>query len=87
MQLRERLKDLIGHEVFITTTAANDDRDVPGGTLRDVGLDYLLINTQKEEEVGDVGAAADWWVRLESVIAITHPSDCRKCAVDAAISQ
>ena len=88
MQLHERLKkELIGHEVFITTRAANEDREVPGGTLKDVGLDYLVINTQKEEEVEYVGAAADWWVRLETVIAITHPSDCRKCAVDAATSQ
>lgn len=87
MRLRERLKDLIGHEVFITTTTASEDRDIPGGTLKDVGLDYLVINTQKEEEVGDVGAAADWWVRLEMVITITHPCDCRKCAVDAATSQ
>ncbi len=87
MQLHERLKDLIGHEVFITTTVANDDRDVPGGTLKDVGLDYLVIDTQKEEKIGYVGVAADWWVRLQTVIAITHPYDCRKCAIDATISQ
>jgi len=86
MQLHERLKDLIGHEVFITTKIEKEDKDVPGGTLKEVGLDYLVIDTEKEEKIGYVGAAADWWVRLETVIAITHPHDCWKCAVDAAIS-
>ncbi len=65
----------------------DDNREVPGGTLKDIGSDYLVIDTQKEEEVGYVGAAADWWVRLEMVITICHPSDCRKCAVDAATPQ
>ena len=87
MQLHERLKDLIGHEVHISARIEDEDRDVPGGTLKEVGLDYLIIDTEKEEKVGDVGAAADWWVRLETVITILHPHDCRKCAVDAALQQ
>jgi len=84
MQLCERLKALIGHEVFITTQVKDDDREVPGGTLKEVGLDYLVIDTKASEEVGYVERAADWWVRLETVIALCHPYDCRKCVLDAA---
>ena len=86
MQLHERLKDLIGHEVFITAQIENEDKGIPGGTLKEVGLDYLIIKTEDEEKGGHAIVGADWWVRLETVIAITHPSDCPKCAVDAAIS-
>jgi len=32
MKLYNRLKELIGHEVFITTMIKDDDRDAPGGT-------------------------------------------------------
>ena len=87
MQLHERLEELIGHEVHICTTREDGDRDVPGGTLRQVGPDYLIIDTTEEEKVGNVVASADWWVRLEKVITIIHPHDCHKCAVDAALQQ
>jgi hypothetical protein len=87
MQLHERLMDLIGHEVHVRTRTEDEDRDVPGGTLKEIGLDYLIIDTTVEEELGDVGASADWWVRLEAVIVILHPHDCRKCAVDGVLRQ
>ena len=82
MGLHERLKELIGHEIFVDTLMPGD-KDIPDGILKEIELDYLIIDTREAEKTGDVEAAADWFVRLEMIVAIGHPYDCPKCAVDA----
>lgn len=85
MELNERLKELIGHEVHVQAYMEKEDGGIPGGTLKEVGLDYILIETKEEEQGGHAIKGADWWVRLATTAAIFHPHDCPKCAVDAAI--
>ena len=81
-----RLKSLIGHEIEVTTTVNTEERDIPSGTLEEVGLDYVLIDTKKAEEAGNVGSAAQWFVRTDSIIVALHPSDCAHCAIDAVVT-
>jgi hypothetical protein len=85
-KIREQLKELIGHEIFVDTLMP-EDKDIPGGILKEVGIDYLVIDTREAEKTGDVEAAADWFVRLEMVVSIGHPYDCPRCAIDAATKQ
>jgi hypothetical protein len=82
MQLNERLAQLVGHEVFVTTQIQNEDSDIPGGTLQEVGVDYLVVKTEDEERGGHAIIGAEWLVTLATVVAITHGSDCPKCAVN-----
>lgn len=84
-KLEERLKSLIGHEIEVTTVVNSEERDIPAGTLEEVGLDYILLDTRKAEEAGHVESAAQWFIRTESIIVAMHPSDCGRCAVDAAV--
>jgi hypothetical protein len=86
MQLNERLAQLVGHEVFVTTQIQNEDSDIPGGTLQEVGVDYLVVKTEDEERGGHAIIGAEWLITLAPVVAITHGSDCPKCAVDFANS-
>lgn len=80
-----RLRDLIGHEVELTTSVSTEERDIPGGVLEEVGPDYVMIDTRKAEEAGNVGSAAQWFVRTASIIVALHPSDCARCAIDAVV--
>ena len=82
----ERLKGLVGHEIELTTAINNEERDIPCGTLEEIGPDYLLIDTRKEEEVGNVESAAQWFVRTDSIIVAMHPSDCARCAIEDALA-
>lgn len=82
----ERLRDLVGHEIELTTSVNSEERDIPAGTLEEVGLDYVLLDTRKAEEVGHVESAAQWFVRTDSIVVAMHPSDCGRCAVDAAVT-
>ena len=82
----ERLKSLVGHEIEVTTVVNHEERDIPCGTLEEVGPDYVLIDTKREEEVGNVESAAQWFVRTDSIIVAMHPSDCARCAVEAAVA-
>jgi hypothetical protein len=84
MELRERLKELIGHEIFIDTVMPGD-KDIPDGILKE--LDYLVIDTTNAEKSGDVESAADWFVRFDMIVSVGHPYDCAKCAIDAAIKK
>jgi len=52
MNLHERLKGLIGHEVIVTTRIADEEKDVPGGVLEEVGADYLMIKTEMRKREG-----------------------------------
>jgi len=81
----ERLRSLVGHEVELTTMVASEERDIPYGILEEVGQDYVLIDTKKAEEAGNVGSAAQWLVRTDSIVVAMHPSDCARCAIEAAI--
>jgi len=82
MSLHERLKELIGHEVLVTTHIAEEERDVPGGVLKEVGADYLMIKTEDEEKGGFAITGAQWFLNLSMVIHIIHQADCKKCAID-----
>lgn len=82
----DRLKSLVGHEIELTTVVNHEERDIPCGTLDEVGPDFVLIDTRKEEEVGNVESAAQWFVRTDSIIVAMHPSDCGRCAVEAAVA-
>jgi hypothetical protein len=86
MKLSERLVNLIGHEIIVTTRLAGgseeaDDRDVPAGDLQEVGEDYLLVKTESEEKGGFAKEGAEWFINLSTVIHIIHQSDCKKCAI------
>lgn len=86
MKLSERLVNLIGHEIIVTTRLADgndeaNDRDIPPGDLQEVGEDYLLIKTEREEKGGFAVEGAEWFVNLSMVIHIIHQSDCKKCAI------
>jgi hypothetical protein len=85
MLMPEKLEGLIGHEIQLLTTASEDKRDLSGGTLKEIGDDFLLIDTKKEEEAGNGGAAAEWYIWYDDIISIFHPYDCPKCATDCAI--
>jgi hypothetical protein len=87
MGFAERLESLVGHEVEVTTTVNDEERDIPCGVLEEVGQDYVLIDTKKAEENGDVGSAAQWFIRTASIVVALHPSDCHRCAIDAALAQ
>jgi hypothetical protein len=85
MLLPEKLAGLIGHEIQLLTTASEDKRDLSGGILKEIGDDFLLIDTRKEDDAGNVGTAAEWYIWFDDIISIFHPYDCPKCATDCAI--
>ena len=86
MELRDRLKELIGHEIFIDTLMPQG-KDIPDGVLNEVELDYVVIDTTNAEKSGDVETAADWFIRMEMIVSVGHTYDCSKCAVDAAMKK
>lgn len=81
LKLHERLDKLVGHEVLVSTRIPDDEKDVPGGILEEVGEDYLLIRTEDEEKGGFAITGAQWFVNLSMVIHVIHQADCKKCAV------
>jgi hypothetical protein len=86
MTLHERLKELIGHEIFIDTLMPGD-KDIPDGILKEVEPDYIVIDTTNAEKTGQVDTAADWFVRMDMIVSVGHPYDCSKCAVEAAMEK
>jgi ferredoxin-fold anticodon binding domain-containing protein len=87
MMLYERLNRLIGHEVLVSTRIPDQELDVPGGVLEEVGADYLLIKTEDEGKGGFAKVGAQWFLPLSVVIHIIHQADCKKCAIDEAENQ
>jgi hypothetical protein len=85
MNFTERLKSLVGHEIELTTSINSEDREIPAGILEEVGPDYVLVDTRKAEQDGYVESAAQWFVRTDSIVVAMHPSDCGRCAVEAAL--
>ena len=72
MQLHERLMDLIGHEVSVSTQLDGEAGSISGGIVKEVGPDFLIV--------GAKGGRSDWWVRMATVVTIVHASDCPKCS-------
>jgi len=75
----ERMRALVGHEVYVDFLNSAEGEDV-GGTLSEVGADYLLLTV--ERETGTTPTAEDqWFIRMESVADLVHSGDCPSCAV------
>lgn len=72
MQLHERLMDLIGHEVTVSTRLEGEAGSVGGGVVKEVGPDFLIV--------GDRGGRSDSWIRMAAVVTVIHSSDCPRCA-------
>lgn len=87
MELHERLKELVGHEVIITTQLEDEESDVPGGVLQEVGVDYLIVRTEDEEKGGFAKVGAEWYVRLAAIVHLIHLHDCKKCVQDFVTKQ
>jgi hypothetical protein len=66
--------DLLAHDVSIVAQGDEEGNDIPVGTLKEVGPDYLIIGTERRDKTG-----VDWWIRLAMVVAIVHATDCPKC--------
>ncbi len=82
MTIIERLKGLIGHEVYVDLVNTGEGEDI-GGVLAEVGTDYLLLSVERES--GDIAATPDqWFVRLEAIGDLVHSGDCPTCAVQEA---
>ena len=76
MQLHERLMDLIGHEVTVSTRLEGEAGSVAGGVVKEVGPDFMIV--------GDKGGRSDSWVRMAAVVAVIHASDCPRCVEGSA---
>jgi len=87
MQLHERLKELVGHEVFIRTLREDEKSDVPGGVIKEVGVDYLVVHTASEEKGGWAEHGAEWLVRLAAIVWFIHLHDCKKCVQDSVLQR
>lgn len=84
MKFYERLNELIGHEVIVSTRIADEEGDVPGGILEEVGEDYLLVRTEDEGKGGFAITGAQWFLNLAMVIHVIHQADCKQCAIHEA---
>lgn len=89
MNLQDRLQKLIGHDVMMNMLHDPDDEEdgpnvVPPGRLREVGDDYVIIQTIREEDGGFDIEGAEWIVSTKHVVSIIHMvPECAGCAVDA----
>jgi hypothetical protein len=79
MQLHERLMDLLGHQVSVTSRANDAVKEIAAGSLKEVGPDYLIIGMTRRGEGGQAQSTVDWWIRSAKVVAIVHATDCPKC--------
>jgi hypothetical protein len=87
MQLHERLTQLVGHEIFVITCIQNEDNHIPGGTLQEVGTDYLVVKTEDTKSGDQVQLGAEWLVALTTIVNIIHGSKCPKCIGDTKTSR
>ncbi len=76
MQLHERLMDLIGHEVSVSTVLEGKAAGVSSGLVKEVGPDFLILGARD--------ARTDWWVRMAAVATIVHESSCPRCSAGPA---
>ncbi len=79
MQLHERLMDILGHEVTVTSRGNGGLREIAAGTLKEVGPDYIIVGTMRRDKEGQSESAVDWWIRSAKVVAIIHATDCPRC--------
>lgn len=80
MQLHEKLERLVGHEILMMTNQREEEETgVPGGVIKEVGEDYLVIHTASDEKGGFAKTGAEWLIRLEAIVYIIHMHDCKKC--------
>jgi len=89
MELHEKLKGLVGHEVIVTKLE-DEQSGVLQGVIQDVGVDYLLMHTKVEDEFSFLDlpkADAELYVRLATVAQVTHIHNCKKCGRDSAANQ
>jgi len=101
MKLRDRIVNLIGHEVVINapeevypaedTTGGSEPyygvAEYCEGILEEVGEDYLLIKALDKDQGGVVPTGTEYFAHLEWVNTVTHIRDCKKCAVDSAMNE
>jgi hypothetical protein len=79
MQLHERLMDLLGHDVSVAARADGSVKEIAAGVLKEVGPDYLIVGTTRQDKGGEAGTGVDWWFRSAQVTAVVHATDCPKC--------
>ena len=95
MKLQERLRELIGHEVWVMSLPEPSGKDGAiaeatsfcGGTLREIGDDYLLVRSDDGEDEVRAIIGAEWFIAMAKVYGVIHSSDCPRCAVEAAASE
>ena len=95
MKLQERLRELIGHEVWIMSMPESSGNDGTmaeatsfcGGTLHEIGYDYLLVRSDDGEDGIRAIVGAEWFIAMAKVYGVIHSSDCPKCAVEAVSSK
>ena len=85
IKLSEYLTQLIGHELFFNQCIEDEQETLPGGSLLEVGEDFVTIRTEREDKGGFAVEEAVWIVPLASVLSIIHISDCKKCAIEASV--
>ncbi|MBI4340437.1 MAG: hypothetical protein HY680_10880 [Chloroflexi bacterium] len=88
MNLNERLKKLIDHDVIVNMLCDPRDPDgtpdsLPPGRLREVGDDYFVLQTASEEEGGFANEGGEWVVSIQYVTSIIHMvPECSGCAAE-----
>ena len=84
MNYQERLKAIIDHDIIVNVLHdAHDEEGAPGvppGRLREIGDDYLVIETKAEAEGGFANEGGEWFVSIQYVTTIIHmASECTGC--------
>ncbi len=95
MKFQERLRELIGHEVWVMPLPEPSGKDGAiaeatsfcGGTLHEIGDDYLMIRSDDGEYEVRTIIGAEWLIAMAKVYGVIHSSDCPKCAVEAVASE
>ncbi len=86
---RQRLKALVGHDMIVNVLHdAHDEEGIPSGIppgrLREIGDDYLLLETRAESDGGFAGEGAEWFVSLQYVTSIIHMvPECTGCLIES----
>lgn len=83
MTMIERMRALIGHEIYTDFLHAAEADEGIGGVLEEVGTDYLLLAVERDTDNGVV-VGDQWFVRLDALADLVHSGDCPTCAVQEA---
>ncbi|MDM7999436.1 MAG: hypothetical protein QUS33_05395 [Dehalococcoidia bacterium] len=79
MQLHERLMDILGHEVTVTSRGNDGWREIAAGTLKEVGPDYIIVGTIRRDKEDQSEGTVDWWIRSAEILAVIHAWNCPSC--------